>query len=162
MLTSAVAINQFQLAGFQKIAADIPEAALYQPGAGHQHSPVWVMGHLALTGEMGQQALGGSVTHPEWMPLFAPGSSGEVSPDTGLTKQAMVDAVTNAYTQLQKMALEDATPEHLAKPHGIALFDGSPITNIGDVITLLLTNHFGFHLAQLSSCRREAGFAPLF
>ncbi|WDI41380.1 hypothetical protein [Bremerella sp. P1] len=162
MLTSAVAINQFQLAGFQKIAADVPDAALYQPAAGHQHLPVWVMGHLALTGEMGVQALGGSLTHPDWMPLFAPGSSGEVPVETGLTKQTLIDAVTSAYTQLQKMALEDATPELLAQPHGIGLFDGSPIQNVGDVITLLLTNHFGFHLAQLSSCRREAGFAPLF
>ncbi|MEW4561909.1 hypothetical protein AB1K70_05245 [Bremerella sp. JC770] len=162
MLNSAVAINQFQLAGFQKIAADIPEATLYTPAAGHQHLPVWVMGHLALTGEMGQQLLGGSVTHPEWMPLFAPGSSGDVPADTALTKQAMIEAVTTAYTQLQKMALEDATPELLAKPHGIGLFDGTPIQTIGDAVTLLLTNHFGFHSAQLSSCRREAGFGPLF
>lgn len=162
MLTSAVAINQFQLAGFQKIAADIPDASLYQPGAGHAHPPVWVMGHLALTGEMGGQFFGGSVKHPEWMPLFAPGSSGEVSPDTAITKQTLIDAVTSAYTQLQKFALDNATPELLSQPHGIDLFDGSPIKTIGDAVTLLLTNHFGFHLAQLSSCRREAGFAPLF
>ncbi|MBA2113713.1 hypothetical protein [Bremerella alba] len=162
MLSSAVAINQFQLAGFQKIAADIPEAALYQPGAGHAHPPVWIMGHLALTGEMGQQYFGGSVQHSEWMPLFAPGSSGEVPAETAFTKQTLVDAVTNAYTQLQKFALDNATPEILAQPHGIGLFDGTPIKTAGDTITLLLTNHFGFHLAQLSSCRREAGFAPLF
>lgn len=162
MLNSAVAINQFQLAGFQKIAADIPDAVLFEPAAGHQHPPIWVMGHLAVTGEMGQQALGGSLTHPQWMSLFAPGSSGEVAADPALTKQAMIEAVTNAYTQLQKMALDDATPELLSQPHGVGLFDGTPIKNVGDVITLLLTNHFGFHLAQLSSCRREAGFGPLF
>ncbi len=162
MLSSAVAINQFQLAGFQKIAADIPDAALYQPGAGHAHPPVWVMGHLALTGEMGNQFFGGAITHPEWMPLFAPGSTGEVPEDPALNKQALFDAVTEAYTQLQKFALENATPELLSKPHGIGLFDGSPIKNVGDAVTLLLTNHFGFHLAQLSSCRREAGFGPLF
>lgn len=162
MLTSAVAINQFQLAGFQKIAADIPDDTLYQPAAGHKHLPIWVLGHLALTGEMGVQALGGTLEHPEWMPLFAPGSSGDVPADSGLTKQTLVDAATTAYSQLQRMALENATPELLAQPHGVGLFDGTPIKTLGDIITLLLTNHFGFHLAQLSSCRREAGFAPLF
>jgi hypothetical protein len=42
------------------------------------------------------------------------------------------------------------------------LFDNTPIETFGHCVTLMLTSHFGFHLAQLSSCRRTAGHPPLF
>jgi hypothetical protein len=44
----------------------------------------------------------------------------------------------------------------------VEIFRGTPIQTVEDAITALLTNHFGFHLAQLSSCRRAAGYPALF
>ena len=78
-----------------------------------------------------------------------------------LTRDALITELNQAYETLQSMAAA-AKPEDVAGPHGIALFDGSPIQTVGHAISLLLTNHFAFHLAQLSSCRRDRGLGHIF
>lgn len=161
MLESAIAINQFQLGLFNRLIGDIPEDTLFSPSAGHGHPPVWILGHLALVGELGAQMLGGAVVHPEWLPLFGPGSSDRVSPQPDLTRAGLAAALNTAYGEVQQRAAA-APAERLAQPHGIDLFRGTPIQTVEHAITLLLTNHFGFHLAQLSSCRRAAGHAYVF
>ncbi|QDU92859.1 DinB family protein [Lignipirellula cremea] len=162
MFTREVAINQFQLGLFTKIAADIPEESLYTPAAGHGHLPVWVLGHLAICAEVGQQMLGGQLTHPEWLTPFAPGSSGAVEKTDALSKQALIDANLEGYAALRQLTLEKASDPLMDRPHGMELLADTPIQTIGDLTAVLLTNHFGFHSAQLSSCRREAGFRHLF
>jgi len=161
MFNSAIAINEFQLAGFEKIVANLDEQALFTPGLGHGHPPVWILGHLAMAGESGQRMLGGSVAHPEWGPIFGPGSTDQVAPDVSLTLATLRTAVIDAYRGLRELAAQ-ATPEAMSQPLRIPIFRGTSIKTIEDGVTLLLTNHFGFHLAQLSSCRRTAGHAPLY
>jgi len=161
MYENEIAINQLQLNQFAAIMADLPEECLFTPGTGHGHPPVWILGHLAIVGEMGQTFLGGSLTHPKWAPQFGPGSSDAIQPDASLTRDALIAANISAYETLRTLAA-DAKPEDVAQPHGIELFDGSPIQTVSHAISLLLTNHFGFHLAQLSSCRRERGEVALF
>lgn len=161
MLESAIAINEFQLAGFEKIVADLDDQALFTPSPGHGHPPVWIMGHLAISGESGQRMLGGTIMHADWGPLFGPGSSDQIAPQESLTRAVLGAAVVEAYRGLRELAMR-ATPESLLEPIRIPIFRGTPIKTRGDCVTLLLTNHFGFHLAQLSSCRRTAGHAPLF
>lgn len=161
MFANAIAINQFQLALFDRAVADISPETLFTPGAGHGHPPVWILGHLALVGEMGSQLLGGGITHREWLPLFGPGSSDRIAPRSDLDRDSLAAAIREAYRTLQQMVAA-ADPQLLAAPHGIQLFRGSPIDTVGCAVELLLTNHFGFHLSQLSSCRRAAGHGPLF
>lgn len=161
MFESAIAINEFQCKGFEKIAADLSEESFYEPGAGHGHPPVWIMGHLALTAESGMQYFGKTIAHPEWGPIFGPGSPGQVAVSASLAKEVLQETLLENYRELRNLAAQ-ATEEAMSQPHRIPLFRGTPIKTVGDVITLLLTNHFGFHLSQLSSCRRAAGFAPLF
>ena len=161
MFENELAINELQLGLFAAIAADISEETFFTPGAGHQHPPVWILGHLAITGEMGCQLLGGSVTHRDWMEKFGPGSSDELPSDPELTKEKLIQAVNDAYASLRRYA-KDADPQRTQQPHGISLFDDSPVTTISHAVALLLTNHFGFHLSQLSSCRREQGHSALF
>lgn len=162
MLTREAANNRFQLGVFSQIVADLDDATMFVPGAGHGHRPIWILGHLAICAEMGQQMLGGSLQHPEWMPLFGPGSSGEVPPEQAPSRELLVTSIAEGYARLQEMALSEDCRQYLSNDHGFAPFADSPIRDVGDIVALLLTNHFGFHLAQLSSCRREAGFPPLF
>lgn len=161
LFSSAIAINEFQMAGFEKIVADLPDDSLFVPGAGHGHPPIWIMGHLAIAGESGQQAMGGTPIHLEWIPRFGPGSSDQIAKDESLTKSLMHSVVTEAYRVLRELASK-ADPEAMARRHHVPIFRGTSIRTLGDIVTLLLTNHFGFHLAQLSSCRRAIGHAPLF
>ena len=161
MFENEIAINQLQLKQFAAIVADLPEECLYTRGAGHGHPPVWILGHLAIVGELGQTFLGGNLTHPNWAPLFGPGSSDEVQPDDSLTRETLITSLNQAYETLQSMAAE-AKPEEVSGPHGIEFFEGTPVQTVGHAISLLLTNHFAFHLAQLSSCRRDRGLGHLF
>ena len=87
MFENEIAINELQLRQFAMTAPDIPEEDLYHPSIGHGHPPIWIMGHLAITAEMGQRMLGGTVRHPQWVRLFGRGSSDIVSPQDGLTKK---------------------------------------------------------------------------
>jgi hypothetical protein len=156
MFDNEIRINNFQLGLFQKIIVGIDDAGLYKPGAGHGHSAAWILGHLAITAELGQSMLGGKISHPDWLPHFAPGSSGVCDAAIGISKLTFTDAIIQGYQNLQSMAAS-ANADAISKPHQIALFDGTPIETIEHAVALLLTNHFGFHLAQLSSVRRENG-----
>jgi hypothetical protein len=161
MFENEIAINRHHMRGFLRITGDVPEEATFQPSPGHGHPPAWIMGHLAATGELGQRLLGGAVAHPEWAALFGPGSSDKVLPAPGLSKEELVHATDEAYQGLQRLAAS-ANPDAMSRRHEIKLFEGTPIETVGHCISLLLTSHFAFHLAQLSSCRRAAGHPALF
>jgi hypothetical protein len=161
MFENEIAVNQQLLVYFSKVAKEIPEDSLFHPSAGHGHPPVWIMGHLAIVGEMGQMMLGGSVAHPEWVPVFGPGSSDIIHQNEALNKRAMISIARDSYEKLRELAAK-ADEKSVSRPHNVALFDGTPIQTVGQLVTVLLTSHFGFHLSQLSSCRRTAGFGPLF
>jgi hypothetical protein len=161
MFESAIAINEFQCLGFEKVAADISEQSFFEPGVGHGHSPAWIVGHLAIAAEGGLRNFGRSMIHPEWGSTFGAGSSGQVAASESLSKTILESALLNNYRELRELAAQ-ASPEAMAELHKVPFFRDSPIKTVGDVVTLLLTNHFGFHLSQLSSCRRAAGFPALF
>ncbi|HEY4259188.1 MAG TPA: DinB family protein [Schlesneria sp.] len=161
MFECAIAINEFQCKGFEKVAADISEQSFFEAGAGHGHSPAWIIGHLALSAEAGMQSFGRAITHPEWSSLFGPGTRGLVDPSESLSKEILQLVLLENYRQLREFAT-NASPEAMSQTHRVPFFRGTSIKTVGDCITLLLTSHFGFHLSQLSSCRRAAGFGPLF
>ena len=60
MFEREIAVNQYLLGYFANVAADMPDDSLFYPSVGHGHPPIWIMGHLAITGEMGQSLLGGT------------------------------------------------------------------------------------------------------
>ena len=161
MFDNEIVINDFQLRMLTRIAADIPESQLFQPGAGHGHPPAWILGHLAICGEIGQKFLGGKLVHPRWLVLFGPGSSDRIAEDVSLTHAILTQANTDAYAQFRELAAH-ADAQRLQAPHGVELLKGSGIDTVGQLITHLLTSHFATHLAQLSSCRRAGGHKALF
>jgi hypothetical protein len=166
MFGSAIAINLFQSNLLTRIASDIDDSILYEPAAGHGHTPIWIMGHLAITGELGQRLLGGRMSHPNWLRLFGPGSTDDPALllDDGRRFAAsdLLKTIEEAYAELRRLASEFDDNEVGNKPHGIDLFADTPITTVADAVTLLLTNHFGFHLSQLSTIRRAQGHSALF
>lgn len=161
MFHDVIAINEFQLGQFSRIVSDIPKNQLFKPGAGHGHPPAWVLGHLAITAELGHRLLGGTITHIPWLKLFGPGSSDQMTDDGSLTKDQLVTAIISGYQQLRELAAH-ADPEQMAQPHGAEILKGTPIQTKGQLISHLLSSHFGFHASQLSSCRRAEGHQALF
>lgn len=161
MFSNAIALNEFQVGLFEKMIPDIDEATLFQPVSGHGHSPVWILGHLAICADLGRMTFGKKPRNISWMRQFGPGSTDRISPDASLTKQALSESLRDGYREFRELASQ-ADPAAMAKPTTFDLFRGTPIQTIEHVVAHLLTSHFGFHLAQLSSCRRAAGHAALF
>lgn len=161
MFENELAVNEALIRQFAKTADDVPEELLFHPCVGHGHPPVWIFGHLAIIAEMGQSLIGGTVTHPAWIPMFGPKSSDIVASSDDLTKASLRTAVKENYRNLRSLAAT-VDPSIVSQPHSVELLLGSPVKTIGHVVSLILTSHFGFHLGQLSSCRRTAGFGPLF
>lgn len=110
---------------------------------------------------MGRMLFGKRPANMAWMRLFGPGSKDSIASDPGLTKSALCQAIRDNYREFRQLASQ-ADPVAMAKPTTFELFQGTPIQTIEHVVAHLLTSHFGFHLAQLSSCRRAAGHAALF
>ncbi len=161
MFHHLITLNEFQLSLFSRIVADIPEDQLFAPGAGHGHPPVWILGHLAITAELGHRLLGGTIAHIQWLKLFGPGSSDRITDDGALTKDQLVTAVISGYQQLRELAAQ-ADPVQMEQPHGAEILKGTLIQTKGQLIAHLLSSHFGFHASQLSSCRRAQGHQALF
>lgn len=160
MFQREIKLNKFLLGYFDKVVADIPDDRITERAPGGLHPPVWVLGHLAIVGEMGQMLLGGDLNHPEWIERFGPQSSDDVPDAAQYSKSKFVDVIRTGYPQLCEM-IANAPPARLDAPHGIGILEGSPIETVGDAMAHLLNTHFSFHLAQLSGWRRAAGNAPL-
>jgi hypothetical protein len=105
--------------------------------------------------------LGGELVHPEWMPVFGPGSPDEVQNPDQYSKDDLVSMIMEGYPKACEIA-RAATEEAMARPHGVELLADTPIATTGDLVAHLLGTHFSFHLAQLSGWRRAAGHGPLF
>jgi hypothetical protein len=165
MLKTAIAVNLFQLNQFASTVRDLNPSTLYSRSPGHNHPAVWVLGHLAITGELGQRILGGRIEHPKWVRMFGIGSSDDpatlLNGSDQFTLPELVNSVESAYAGLRQLAA-NASDAAVDAPHNVPIFQGTPIETSGLLICVLLTNHFGFHLSQLSACRRDAGHPPLF
>jgi len=154
-------LNQFLIAGLERVVADIPEDRLNERAPGNGHPPVWVLGHLVVVAEMGLQIFGQRPEHLHWFKIFGPGSSDDVPDAESYKKAELLDCIVSSYPRLCEAA-RNADPERLGQPHGVALLEGTPIATFGQLTSHILTSHLSFHLAQLSAWRRAAGFTHLF
>jgi len=154
-------LNTLLVESFKMLISDIPADRIYEPAPGNGHPPVWILGHLAICAELGQKYCGGSITHPEWLQAFGPGSSNQIE-DTGkYSQEELAGIIIEGYPAFAEMA-RNTDEAALSGPHGIALLEATPVQTAGDLVAHLLTSHLSFHLAQLSGWRRAAGHAPLF
>lgn len=161
MFEREITLNQFLLKSMDDVVADIPADRIYDRSPGNGHPPVWVLGHLAICGELGEKFSGGDICHPQWLPQFGPGSPDDVEDNGHYSKAEIVSAIHETYARFESLA-KNLKPESLDVPHGVELLEGSAIQTAGDLIAHLLSSHFGFHLAQLSAWRRAEGFKALF
>ncbi len=162
MFENEIAVNAFLIDQFERIARDLTETQAFSHSPGHGHTPIWIVGHLTIVAELGQRTLGGRVSHPKWLRRFGPGSKDDLAGDGEWNFGEMRSNLVEEYRKFRELAAAETDTTRMNSPHGNAIFEGSPIVTVSHVVTHLLTSHFGFHLAQLSSTRRSAGFEPVF
>ena len=161
MFEHETTLSQFFIGYLETLAAEVSADNFNTNAYEGGHPPVWILGHLAICGELGTKILGGELEHPKWLVLFGPGSSGVVSKPDKFSKAEFLQVIKASYPEMIRMA-NDADSETLNAPHGVELLDGTPVKTVGDLIAHLSTTHLAFHTAQLSSWRRASGHAQLF
>ena len=160
MFDRIITLNEFLLSYFDNVVTDLDEAALaIRPDSGG-NSALWIIGHLALCAEFVDTVLGDELQHRQWVPVFGPGSSGDVDPGDGYTRDTLVNHVRTGYRRNHGRILA-APAELMDQPHGVEILVGSRLKSKADLVAHLLTTHFSFHLGQLSGLRRGLGNPPL-
>ncbi len=161
MFENETTLNEFLVAGLERVAEDIPDDRIGERAPGNGHPPVWILGHLEICAELGLHYFGHAIVHAEWIAKFGPGSEDDIQDAEDFDKKQLVRLIVEQYAAFRNSA-KHADSDMLAEHHGVTLLANSPIQTRGQVISHLLTSHFGFHLAQLSSWRRAAGHKALF
>ena len=161
MYEQEIKLNKFMMDSFRQVVEDIPIDQMNDRSPGNGHPPLWVLGHLAICVELGHLMLGTPIKTPQWMSVFGPGSSDNIDNPEAYNAADLIIKVTEGYSALCRAAA-NADVDALAKPHDVALLEGSPLLTCGDLLSHLLATHFAFHVAQLSAWRRAAGNPPLF
>ncbi|MCA9260196.1 MAG: DinB family protein [Planctomycetales bacterium] len=160
MFEKELAISRWQLSQFERVVADLDDDVFFSPGLGHDKSPAWIVGHLALAADQGRQALQPEVETSLDSALFGAGTSGRLERSCGLGRDLLCATLRASYEQLHEAAA-DADFDVLGRPHECELFAATPIETVMDLTAYLLTSHFATHLAQLSICRRAIGRSTL-
>jgi len=161
MFQNETMLNRFFIGYLEQLAEDVNDENLNSRMADGGHTPLWILGHLAICGELGIKLLGGELTHPEWLAQFGPGSTDDFASSNLFEKDEFLNCINSSYSQMIKLATKSEA-ERLNAPHGVELLDGTPVKTLGDLIAHLLTTHFAFHTAQLSCWRRANGHPHLF
>lgn len=161
MLEQAVTVYQFMLGMAKTLAADIDDDHMLTPPFAGANSPLWILGHLAVVADYAGKMLGQERQCPrEWHAMFAPGSKPANLQEPLPSKAELLSALENGHRRVIA-AIESVTPEQLNQPQPFEMLKPLPLKTVGDVLVHMMTSHEGFHLAQLSACRRKLGKGPL-
>lgn len=119
--------------------------------------PAWVVGHLAVAGDLIVGVLGGEATLEAWHPLFAPTPEAAPVDDRAKypTKAELMDALGDRHrvvgermAGLNEAGLDAALPIEAYREFWPTVRDA-----LGDLMAL----HEPYHLGQLSQWKRAAG-----
>ena len=162
MLENARAVYAMNLGLLKSSVKDLTPEQMVTQASPITNPPVWILGHIAVTADGAGQLLGLAKVLPDaWHQQFGQGSKPMPTLNPMPTKDELMRTIDDVHERISK-ATETADATRLAQPHGIPFFENTPVKNIGDAMTLLMTLHEAFHIGQLSFCRRQMGFAPMF
>jgi hypothetical protein len=155
-------VYAFSLGYIQRLTEELSDQDLCEPPAPGANPPVWILAHLAVVSDFALQTLGRpTVCPPAWHQQFGPKSDPAKMTKPYPTKAELMATLERVHSEVTAAA-RTADPAAMARPHGIAMLDGTPIRTVGDALTLVMTTHEGVHIGQLSLSRRLRGRPPLF
>jgi hypothetical protein len=162
MLESARTVYAMNLGLLKSLVKDLTPEQMVEQLTETTNPPVWILGHLAVTSDGIGELLGLPKALPAaWHEQFKPGSKPMPSLKPMPTKDELVSAIEKAHERLSR-ATETVDPARLTQPHGISFLENTPAKTIADALTVIMTLHDAFHVGQLSYCRRQMGYSPLF
>ena len=161
MLDRELTLFVFNRNYLRLLAADLDEASMNVAPFEGGNPPVWILGHLAVSIDSAGRFFGLERACPrDWQVKFSPGSKpAELKPPLP-SKAELVEAIENGCRRVIDSAPK-ATADFLSQPHAVEILKPTVLKTNGDVLAHLMNNHFAFHLAQLSACRRKSGKPPV-
>ena len=149
------------LAYAKHLLADVADEQMNEQPVTKLNPPVWIIGHLAITTDLGLELLGLPRAAPkEWHDLFDTGTV--PSPEPGLypPKAEMLAGYEAAHRRLDDAVRKHARPESLDRANPFDTLRPTMPT-LADLMAHLLTTHEATHLGQLSAWRRAMGLAEV-
>ncbi|QDU27389.1 DinB superfamily protein [Anatilimnocola aggregata] len=154
-------LSQFMAGYLHKVVGEMSDEQCRQTTIGAVNPPSHVLGHLAISNDSALRLLGQPMVCPKaWHTLFGP-SAIPPAPDAYPTKETLLERFEVGHAAVCAAAVK-ADEDTMNQSHAIALFHGSPVATIGDLVALLMTTHLSLHIGQLSLMRRQLGHPPLF
>jgi hypothetical protein len=161
MKTDILSCYRFNLWFLDRLLADIPAEKLTAQPGGLKNHPLWTVGHLAWTNDVGvmvQQSP--RLCPPEWTALFGRESQPVEDAKIYPTLEVVRAALEAGHARLAEIYLS-ADQETLGKPNPHPRL-GTQLPTIGAQVIFSMIGHESLHLGQLSAWRRCMGFAPMF
>jgi len=161
MFTTEIHVNSFLLNYVDGLLKDIPDERMAElPAAGVNH-PAWILGHLIYTGDAVVSMLGGAKELPEhWAKLFGGGSELTSNRTDYPGKTELLDLLKSRFLAARQLLA--VAPESILEAPNPRLHMRERLPTVADMVSFVLTGHFGIHLGQLSTWRRLIGLKRLF
>lgn len=154
-------IYRFMYRYGRQIIADLSEEQMKTPAFAGANPPSWIIGHLTVSADYALKIMGQpTLVAKNWHVMFGPGSS----PMKHLDKHPGRAELLAAYEAGHEAVLTALPNVELEAMKAPSFFEPliKDLPTMGDLLTHLLTSHEGFHVSQLSACRRAGGLSPLF
>lgn len=151
MLQTQIKLTRYLGNHFREITAALADADLRRSPAPGLGTPLWMLGHIAITNDSALALLGEAGPCPsEWHLWFGPGSNPASVPEPGPTRADLVKMIELGHAQLIDAAGR-ATPESLSRKHTIPLESlENYLPTVGDAVSHVMTTHFALYLGQLT------------
>ena len=160
-LDYSITLFKFNHTLLQSMLSDLSDNQLTFKPSPKSNSIRWLISHLLFTFDGVGQLLGHApVLDPNWRHSFGPSTTDTPAAPT-LSKTELLHKLA-ALREHVLASARNINDELVSQPHGVSFLAGTPLVTRGDLVAHLLTTHFSFHLGQLSTYRRQLGFAPLF
>jgi len=161
MFETQIHLYDFMRGYCHQIMADVGDDQLAHRPFERANPPGWILGHLAICTDFAATMLGGRRDCPKpWHELFSPKSVPSSDPASYPKKTELLAAYDEGHQRVVEV-LNSAAAEVLDQPHSIDFLRGSAIVTVRDLVGHLMTTHEAFHVGQLSTWRRQMGFAPI-
>ncbi|MGF1580860.1 MAG: DinB family protein [Gemmataceae bacterium] len=161
MFERELKIYALMLDYLQRLVADLDDEQIAKQPSPGINTPLWILGHLAISTDFAAQMLGGGSRCPkEWIEQYGPKSKPVSDQQPRPTKAELVAAIEAGHHMVTELA-KSANEEAMRQPHPLqigVLQDFCP--TVGDLVSHLLTSHPGIHSGQLSAWRRQMGLPP--
>jgi len=162
MLKTPIKLSRYLGHEFKQLTADFTDLMLPTTIAPKANTPIWILGRLAVSMDLGLTLLGENAQCPtSWHEMFGLGSSPQTITPPIPTTSDLIKLFELGHNRLLDAA-DRATEEELGAKHKIPLdVFQNYMPTVGDAISYIMTTHLAAYLGELTMIRLVIGLPPV-